>query len=90
MHVARSNSLTYLGDSKTRGSLPSANSSKPRLVLHNAVWDSHLTAEGGQEHDHLNGVDVIGDDNQLSFLLLNKGGNIVDSMTDNWSPKEKD
>ena len=90
MHVAGSSPLTYLSDSNARGSLPSANSSKPRLVLDNAVWDSHLAAKGGQEHDHLNGVDVIGDDNQLSFLLLNKGGNIVDSMTDNWSPRENE
>ena len=34
---------------------------------------------------YLNGIDVIGDHNQLSFLLLNEGGDGVDTMTDNGS-----
>ena len=71
MHVAGSSPLTYLSDSNARGSLPSANSSKPRLVLDNAVWDSHLTAESGEEHNHLDGVNVIRDNHELGFLLLN-------------------
>jgi hypothetical protein len=46
-----------LCDGKARCGLPSANSSKPGLVLDNAVWDSHLPAEGGKEH--LDGVDIV-------------------------------
>merc|ERR1719452_440252 len=75
-----------LCDGQARGGLPSAHSSEPGLVLDNAVWDSHLTAEGGEEHDHLDGVNVVGDDHKLGFLLLNQGAHIVNTMTDNWSP----
>ena len=44
----------YLGDSKTGGGLPSADSAETRLVLDNAVWDSHLSAQSWQEHNQLN------------------------------------
>ena len=57
----------------------SVNSSKPGHVLDNAVWHSHLPAEGGQEHHHLDGIDIVGNYHQLNFLLLDKGGHVVDS-----------
>ena len=44
---------TYRGDGETGGSLPSADSSKTRLVLDNAVWDSHLPAQSWEEHNQL-------------------------------------
>ena len=44
---------TYSGDGKAGGCLPSAHSSKPGLVLDNAVWDSHLPAQSWQEHHQL-------------------------------------
>jgi len=59
---------------------------KTSLVLDDAVWDLHLSAQGRQEQNDLNGIDVTGDDNQLRFLLFNEGGDGVDSVTDNWWP----
>merc|ERR1719297_446578 len=73
------------GDGDTGGGLPSANSSETRFVLDNAVWDSHLSAQSWKEHDHLNGIHIIGDDHQLSFLLLNEGGDGVDAVSHDWS-----
>merc|ERR1712020_358252 len=59
---------------------------RPSLDLFlNAVRDSHLPAEGGQEHDQLNGVDVVSDHHKLSLLLLNQGGHSVDAMADDSS-----
>merc|ERR1719427_223990 len=75
----------YVGDGNAGGGLASAHSAKPGLVLDNAVGDSHLPAEGWQEHDKLNGVNIIGDHHKLSFLLLNQGGHSVDTMADNCS-----
>ena len=49
----REEDKTYLGDGETRGGLPPADSAQARLVLHDAVRDSHLPAQGGQEHDQL-------------------------------------
>ena len=46
-------STDYLGDGEAGGGLPSADAAKTRLVLDNAVWDSHLSAEGRQEHHQL-------------------------------------
>ena len=43
----------YLSDGETGGSLPPADSAEARLVLDDAVRDSHLPAESGQEHDQL-------------------------------------
>ena len=43
----------YLGDGKAGSGLPPADASKTRLVLDNAVGDSHLAAQGGQEHNQL-------------------------------------
>merc|ERR1719188_2951248 len=46
-----------------------------------AVWDSHLPAQSWKEHNQLNGIHIIGDDHQLSFLLLNESGDGVDSVS---------
>lgn len=43
----------YLGDGKAGSGLPPADASKTRLVLDNAVRDSHLAAQGRQEHNQL-------------------------------------
>lgn len=39
-------------------------SSETSLTLDDGVWDAHLAAEGRQEDDELNGVDVVGDQNK--------------------------
>ena len=45
-----------------------------------AEGNSLLPAEGGQEDDHLNGVDVVGDDNELGPVLLYEGGHMVQAV----------
>jgi hypothetical protein len=47
------------------------NASEASLVLDNAVGDAHLAAERGQEDDQLDGIHVVGDQDQLGLLLLN-------------------
>ena len=35
---------------------------------------------------HLNGIHIVGDDDELGFLLLDEGGDGVDSVSDHGSP----
>ena len=43
----------YLGDSEAGSCLPSADAAETRLVLDNAIGNSHLAAQSGQEHNQL-------------------------------------
>ena len=47
--------------------------------LDEAVGDVELSAEVGQPDDQLNGVDVVGNDDQLGLLLLDELGDVVES-----------
>lgn len=50
------------------------------LALDNDVWDTHLPAESGEEDDELNGVNVVGNDNELSLLGLDESDNVVKTV----------
>jgi len=50
---------------------------KVGLATHEAVWDTTLAAEGGEEDDHLDGVDVMSDHDELGAVLLNELGDVV-------------
>merc|ERR1712117_342575 len=65
------------GESKASGSLTAHNTPKTSLVLDNAVWDSQLSAQSRQEEDNLQRINIMGNDDQGSLLLLNKGGDGV-------------
>lgn len=52
------------------------------LALDNDVWHAHLAAEGGQEDNELNGVDVISNDNEVGLLGLDEGNNVVEAVLD--------
>jgi hypothetical protein len=44
---------TYIGDGQATCSLSANNTSNTCLVLHNAIGDTHLPAQGRQEQDEL-------------------------------------
>ena len=52
------------------------------LGLDNDVRDTHLAAEGWQEDDEFNGVNVVGDDDQSGFLGFNEGNTVVETVFD--------
>lgn len=58
------------------------NSSETSLALDDGVRDTHLAAEGGKEDDELNGVDVVGDEDKRSLLVLNQTNNVVETVLD--------
>ena len=52
------------------------------LALDDGVGDTHLAAEGGEEDDKLNGVDIVGDEDESGLLGLNEGDNVVETVLD--------
>ena len=52
------------------------------LALDDGVRDTHLAAESGQEDNQLNGVDVVGDQDKGSLLVLNQADNVVQTVLD--------
>jgi len=41
--------------------------------------DTLSSAESGQVNHHLNGVDVVGNDDKLGLVFFNKGGHVVET-----------
>jgi len=52
------------------------------LALDNGVGDTHLAAESGQEDNQLNGVNIVGDEDEGSLLVLNEANNVVQTVLD--------
>lgn len=49
------------------------------LSLDEAVGDVHLLAEVGEPEDNVDGVDVVGNGDQLGLLVFNEFGDVVES-----------
>ena len=60
--------LAHLGESEDSGGLLVDNGTETGLTLDDDVWNTHLAAEGGQEDNELDRVDIIGNDNEGSLL----------------------
>lgn len=57
-------------------------STQTGLALYDGVRDTHLAAESRQEDDQLNGVDIVGDQDQGGLLVLNQANNVVETVLD--------
>ena len=58
------------------------NGTETSLALDNGVRDTHLAAESGKENNQLNGVNVVGDEDKGSLLVLNEANNVVKTVLD--------
>ena len=56
--------------------------SKASFTLHDDVGDAHLTAQGGEEDDELDGVDVVRDDDERGFFGFDEGDDVVEAVLD--------
>lgn len=54
--------------------------SESSLSLDEAERDTHLSAQGGEVHDQLEGLDVVGDHDKVGFLLLDERGHVVETV----------
>jgi hypothetical protein len=50
------------------------------LALYNGVGNTHLTAEGGKEDNQLNGVNIVGDQDQGCLLVLDESDDVVEAV----------
>ena len=71
--------LVHFGEGDASGVLLVNELAKVGLATHEAVRHTLLSAESRQEDDHLDGVDVVGDHNELGLVLLNEGGHVVET-----------
>jgi hypothetical protein len=55
------------------------NGAEPGFALYYRVGDAHLAAQSGKEDDQLNGVNVVGDQDQLRLLVLDEADNVVET-----------
>ena len=56
--------------------------SETGLALDDGVWDTHLLAESGKEDNELDGVNIVGDEDEGSLLVLNEANNVVETVLD--------
>jgi hypothetical protein len=69
-----------IGDSDNGRGLLAGDETETCLALDNHVGDAHLSAEGGEEDDELDGVDVVGNDDELGLLGLDEGDDVVETV----------
>lgn len=67
------------GEGNAGGRLQVDKLAKVGLAADEAEGDTLLSAESGQMDDELNGVDVVGDDDELGLVLFNEGGDVVET-----------
>ncbi len=58
------------------------NSSQAGLALDDGIGNAHLPAQGRQEDDELDGVDVVGNKDKSSLLVLDQADNVVETVLD--------
>ncbi len=71
-----------LSEGKDRRGLASDDGAEAGLALNDNVGDAHLAAERGEEDDELDGVDVVGDDDEVGLLVLDEADDVVQSRLD--------
>ena len=71
-----------LGQGQNGGGLLVDDGAETGLTLDDGVGDTHLAAESGQEDNQLNGVDIVGDEDEGSLLVLNESDDVVEAVLD--------
>jgi hypothetical protein len=66
-----------LGESEDGSGLLVDNGTETGLALDDNVGDTHLAAEGGEEDNKLDGVDVVGDQDEGGLLVLDEANDVV-------------
>lgn len=71
-----------VNESQCSGRLLVHNHTKTRLALDDRIGRTGLTAESREVENELDGVDIVGDDHQGSFFVLNQSDNVVQAVLD--------
>ena len=62
------------------GGLLVHNRAQAGLALDDGIWHAHLAAQSGEEHNQLDGVDIVGDQDKGRLLVLNQTNNVVQTI----------
>jgi hypothetical protein len=73
---------TDLSEGEDGSSLLVDDSSESGLALHDSIWNTHLAAESWEEDNQLNWVNIVGNENERSLLVLNETNNMVETILD--------
>jgi len=73
---------TDLRQSKNSSSLLVDDRAESRLALDDSIRDTHLSAESRDEDHQLNWVNIVGDEDQGSLLVLNQADDVVETVLD--------
>jgi len=68
-----------LGQGKDSGSLLVDDSTETSLALDDGIGDTHLATQCGKEDDELDRVNIIGDEDERSLLVLDETHDMVES-----------
>merc|ERR1712115_186949 len=71
-----------LSDGEGSGGLLVNDRPETGLALHDGVWHTHLPAQSRKEDDHLDRVDVVGDEHQRGLLSLDESHDVVETVLD--------
>jgi len=71
-----------VSDGEAGAVLPASHTTEASLVLHDAIGNAHLAAKSGEEENELDGIDVIGDADQLRLLFLHERRHGVNAVAD--------
>ena len=71
-----------LGQGEDSGGLLVDDRAESGLALDDGVWDAHLAAERWEEDNQLNWVNIVGDEDQRSLLVLNQADDVVETVLD--------
>jgi len=71
-----------LSEGQDSGGLLVDDSAETGLALDDGVGDTHLLAERRKEDNQLNGVNIVGDEDQGSLLVLNQANDVVETVLD--------
>jgi hypothetical protein len=74
--------LTDVGDGDAGGRLLVDQLAESGLALDEAVGDVLVAAEVGEPDNQFDGVDVVGDDDELGLALLDESGHVVETALD--------
>lgn len=69
-----------LGEGDDSSSLLVNDSAEAGLALDDSVRNTHLLAEGRKEDNELNRVDIVGDEDERSLLVLDQTDNVVETI----------
>lgn len=58
------------------------NGTQASLALDDGVGNTHLAAQSGEEDNQLNGVNVVGDQDEGSLLVLDQADDVVETVLD--------